>query len=112
MLYTKDEKVVDRALRSAYFKDLDSIGQAYELKSRKPRITINRQFQIGIAVYQLAKQRMLEFYYDFLDCYFDGRDFKLIEMNTDSNYIAISADRLEDKVHPDLRAEFEANKKQ
>ena len=61
VIYTKDEKVVDRALRSAYFEDLDEIGRAYELESRKPRILIRRPFQIGIAVYQLAKLRMLEF---------------------------------------------------
>ena len=28
VVYTKDEKVVDRALRSAYFEDLDELGQA------------------------------------------------------------------------------------
>jgi len=67
VIYTKDRNVVDRALRSAYFEDLDKIGQAYELESRKPRITIRQLFQIGIAVYQLAKLWMLEFYYDFLD---------------------------------------------
>ena len=61
--YTKDEKVVDRVLRSAYFSDLDELGQMYELESRMPCIMINRLFKIGIAVYQLAKQRMLEFYY-------------------------------------------------
>ena len=71
IIYTKDEKVVDRALQSAYFSDLDDIGQAYELESRKPRITIRRPFQVGISVYQLARLRMLEFYYDFLDRYFD-----------------------------------------
>ena len=49
------------------FSDLDKIGEAYELESRKPQITIRRPFQVGIAVYQLAKLRMLEFYYDFLD---------------------------------------------
>ena len=38
VIYTKYEKVVDRALRSAYFEDLDEIWQAYELKSWKPRI--------------------------------------------------------------------------
>ena len=27
IIYTKDEKVVDRALRSAYFSDLDEIGE-------------------------------------------------------------------------------------
>jgi len=65
-IFTKDEKMVDRTLRSAYFEDLDELGQSYELESRKPRITINRPSQIGIAVYQLAKLRMLEFYFDFL----------------------------------------------
>ena len=111
VIYTKDEKVVDRALRSAYFSDLDEIGEAYELESRKPRITIRRPFQIGIAVYQLAKLRMLEFYYDFLDRYFDRKDFELMQMDTDSNYIAISGKKLEDIVRPELKVEFEAQKK-
>ena len=111
VIYTKDEKVVDRALRSAYFSDLDEIGKAYELESRKPRITIRRPFQIGIAVYQLAKLRMLEFYYDFLDRYIDRRDFELIQMDTDSNYLAISGKSLEDIVKPDMREEFEKEKK-
>ena len=42
VIYTKDEKVVDRALRSAFSVDLDEVGQAYKLESRKPRITIRR----------------------------------------------------------------------
>ena len=111
VIYTKDEKVVDRALRSAYFSDLDEIGEAYELESRKPRITIRRPFQIGIAVYQLAKLRMLEFYYDFLDRYLDRKDFELIQMDTDSNYLAISGKSLEEIVKPELKAEFEEEKK-
>ena len=111
VIYTKDEKVVDRALRSAYYSDLEEIGEAYELESRKPRITIRRPFQIGIAVYQLAKLRMLEFYYDFLDRYFDRKDFELIQMDTDSNYLAISGKKLEDIVRPEMKAEFEKRKK-
>ena len=63
-------------------------------------------------MYQLAKLRMLEFYYDFLDRYVDRRNFELIQMDTDSNYMAISGDKLEDIVRPELRAEFEATKKQ
>ena len=111
VIYTKDEKVVDRALRSAYFSDLDEIGQAYELESRKPRITIRRPFQIGIAVYQLAKLRMLQFYYDFLDRYLDRKDFELIQMDTDSNYLAISGKTLEEIVKPEMKVEFEEQKK-
>ena len=55
---------------------------------------------------------MLEFYYDFLDRYFDRRDFKLIQIDTDSNYMAISAERLEDIVRPELQTEFEAKKQE
>ena len=55
---------------------------------------------------------MLEFYYDFLDRYVDRRDFELIQMDTDSNYMAISGDKLEDIIRPEMRAEFEATKNQ
>jgi len=112
VIYTKDEKIVDRALRSAYFDDLEETGEAYELESHKPRVTIRRPFQIGIAVYQLPKLRILEFYYDFVDKYVDRRDFELIQMDTDSSYMAISKDRLEDVVRPELKAEFEAEKRE
>ena len=53
---------------------------------------------------------MLEFYYDFLDRYFDRRDFELIQMDTDSNCMTISTERLEDIVRPELQTEFEAKK--
>ena len=98
-------------MRSPFFEDLDEIGSAYEVEKRKAKVTIDRPFQIGIAVYQLAKLRMLEFYYDFLDKYVDRKDFELMQMDTDSNYLAISGEKLEDIVHPHMREEFEADKK-
>lgn len=42
VIYTKDKKVVDGALQSAFFKNLDEIGQAYELTSCKKQIIIKR----------------------------------------------------------------------
>jgi len=88
--YTKDETTVDRALRSAWFEDLTEMGTAYEITSRKPRVTIHRAFQFGIAVYQLAKLRILEFYHDFLDRFVDRQCFELIQMDTDSLYFALA----------------------
>ena len=55
---------------------------------------------------------MLEFSYDFIAKYVDRRDFELIQMDTDSNYMAISGERLEDLVRPELKVEFEAEKNQ
>ena len=105
--YAKDEKLVDRMLRSAYFEDLNEIGSAYELTSRKRSVAINRPYQIGIAVYQLAKLRMLEFHYDFLDKYVARRDYELIQMDTDSYYMALSAPPLVELVKPHKKAEYE-----
>ena len=74
-------------------------------------MTIKRPYQIGIAVYQLAKLRMLEFHYDFLDKYVHRSDYELIQMDTDSSYMALSAPTLDELVKPHLKAEFEAEKK-
>ena len=41
-------------------------------------------------MYQLAKLRMLEFYYDFLDKYFSRQDFELCYMDADSFYLAMT----------------------
>ena len=86
VMYTKDEDVVNRHLRSAYFEDLEKIGDTYKIESRKKDVKINRPFQVGIVIYRLAKLRMLQFYYDFLDNYIDRRHYKLIQMDTDSMF--------------------------
>ena len=46
-------------------------------------------------VYQYAKLRMLQFYYDFLNKYLDRCDFQMCEMDTDSAYIAIAGESVE-----------------
>ena len=57
-VYTRDEDEVDQHLRSAWFEDLEEIGDAYKIELRKVKLTINRPCQVGIVVYQLAKLRM------------------------------------------------------
>ena len=71
---------------------------------------INRPYQCGIAVYQLAKLRMLEFYYDFLDKYFIRQDFELCYMDTDSFYLAISGDSPYEIIKTEIKQTYEADK--
>ena len=110
-IYTCDEEEVDKSLRSARFKTLEEIGPAYKVELRKSKINIDRPFQVGIVVYQLAKLRMLQFYYEFLDFYLDRRDFELIQMDTDSMYFALSHERLEDAIRPGYETQFKEEKK-
>ena len=76
--YTNDGKDVDKTFRSLFFDELEIINETYEVRERKRHVNVNRPYQCGIAVYQLAKLRMLELYYNFLDKYVEQRDFKLI----------------------------------
>ena len=62
-------------------------------------------------MYQVAKLRMVQFYYDFLDYFIDGRNFELIQMDTDSMFLGFSCKTLEDAVRPELLEEFEVTKK-
>ena len=69
---------------------------------------LNNPIHVSIAIYQLAKLRMLQFYYDCIDRYFDRSDFQYQEMDTDSAYIAFSADKpFETLIKPELKEHFE-----
>ena len=109
--FTLKERAVDKALRSPFFDNLEEIDGAYEIKELKRNVMIKGAYQCGIAVYQLAKSPMLEFYYDFLDKYFSRQDFELCYMETDSFYLAMSGDSLEEIVRPEMKQAYEAGKK-
>ncbi len=70
-------------------------------------IRMDLPLQIGVAVYHLAKLRMLDFYYKFIDKYIDRSDFELLEMDTDSDYFAFSEDSIEKLIKPEMREEYE-----
>ena len=110
--FTKDEKLIDKIFRSPFFDDLEEISEGvFEVRQRKRKVTITRPYQCGIAVYQLAKLRMLEFYYDFLDKFCDRRDFELIQMDTDSFYMALSAEVFDDIIKPEMKELYKEEKK-
>ena len=89
---------------------LEEVGGAYEIKERKRTVMTKRPYHCGIAVH-LAELRMLEFCYDFLDKYFSGQDFELCYMDTDSFYLAISGDLLDEIVKAEMKQAYEADKK-
>ena len=82
----------------------------YEVDLHKRVIDLDLPLQIGFFVYQYAKLRMLQFYYDFMVKFVHPEDFEYCEMDTDSAYLAISGDSLDDVIKPDMRATFELEK--
>ena len=106
-----DDDEVPNLINSPFFRELNPINDdTYEVESSKKKIKLDLPLQVGFFVYQYAKLRMLQFYYDFLDKYMHRSDFEYCEMDTDSAYIAISGECLEDLVKPEMIHEFENDK--
>ena len=99
-------------INTPFFRELDPIDEdTYEVKSFKKVIKLDLPIQVGFFVYQYAKLRMLQFYFDCIDKYLDRSDFQYCEMDTDSAYIAISGESIEKLVKPELTTEFQQDKK-
>ena len=60
-----------------------------------------------MAVYQLLKLRMLEFYQDFSDKYVHRHDFELCYVDTDLYYLALSGSGLDDLIKPELKTAYD-----
>ena len=106
-----DNNNISKKINDPHFKDLSQISEnTFEVFSSKRKIKMDVPIQVGCAVYDLAKLRMLEFYYDFMDKYIDRSDFVYCQMDTDSAYIAFSGENFEELIKPELKDDYLQNK--
>ena len=90
--YIKGDHKARLAVNDVRFHSLTELDdEYYELESFKKRISLSNPCQIGYFILQEAKKRMLEFHYDFLHTYFHPSMIQQLQMDTDSNYIALAA---------------------
>ena len=105
------DETASRLVNLPNFRALHTLDEnLYEVELNKKAVRLGLPLQIGFFVYQYAKLRMLQFNFDFLLKFIDPSDFQLCEMDTDSAYMAISAQRLEDIIKPHLRDQFQREK--
>lgn len=108
--YTNNDKTASDMVNNHLFRSLNQLSEnLYEIDMNKKTIKYDLPLHIGFFVYNYAKLRMLEFYFDFLDYYVDRKDFQYVEMDTDSAYLALSKPSLEEVIKQDKRKEFYLN---
>ena len=89
------------------FRQLEVVTKdAYEIEMNKSVVKYTLPLHIGFFVYQYAKLRMLQFYYDFVDRYVERPLFQYCEMDTDSAYIALAGESIDGLVKADRRAHY------
>ena len=103
-----NESEIGTEIMDEHFYNLTELPDGYyEVEKSEKKINLDLPIHLGIFILNYAKLRMLEFYYDFLDYYLHREDFEVLETDTDSNYLGITAENLEDLIKPELREEFE-----
>ena len=106
------ESKFSKNVKSNAYKFHENLIDKYEFCFKRTSFKLNIPIHVVFVAYQLAKLRMLQFYYNCLDLYFDRKDFQYIEMDTVSAYIAITAEKLEDIIKPELKEQFKQNREQ
>ena len=105
--YLTDEKT-HSAYNSKMFKRLNHItDQLYEVEIVKSEIEHREPIIVGCFILQYAKLRMLELYYNFFKKFCDTDKYDELEIDTDSLYLALSEENLEDVIVPEKRAEWD-----
>ena len=72
----------------------------------KRTVTYALPIHVGFFVLQYAKMRMLQFYYDFIDRYLERPLFQYCELDTDSAYLALAGETVDELVTPELREHY------
>ncbi|KAG2988366.1 hypothetical protein PC121_g10478 [Phytophthora cactorum] len=109
--YESKEDKIKSHIEHFTFHGLEELNDSCEITMNKRRLNNKNPIHLSIAIYHLAKLRMLEFYYDCIDFYFDRSDFQYQEMDTDSAYIAFSCNNpFQECVKPELRDHFKQHK--
>ena len=73
-------------------KDSQEVG----LFIQKSTFEHREQIKVGFFILQYAKLRRLELFYNFFHKYCDEKKFEELKMDTDSFYLALAVDNLDD----------------
>jgi hypothetical protein len=94
-------------ISSPRFYNMSELGDGYyEFEMRKRKVRLDTPVVLGLFVLNYAKQRMLEFYFDFMDEYVPRNRFSYLQMDTDSAYISLNGENIFEVMKPSMKKRF------
>ena len=110
IVYVNESEIGAEIMDNHFYSLTELPNGYYEMEKTKQKIILDLFIHLGVFILNYAKLHMLEFYYDCVDKYLSREDFEYSEMDTDSEYMAISGDSFESLIKPDLREEIKNDK--
>ena len=103
-----DQSEISTEIIDNHFYDMTELPDGYyEVEKTKKKINLDLPIHISVFILNYSKLQMLEFHYDFLDYYLSREDFQIMEMDTDSNYLRITAENVESLIKLEFKEHFE-----
>ena len=99
-MYLKDEKTHSANISRMIQQLSRIIDQMFEVKLVRSEVEHREPIVVGFFILQYAKLRMLELYYNFIKNFCDTDKYEELEMDTDSIYLALSEENLEEVIFP------------
>ena len=88
-----------------FFKTINELPeQIYEVEMSKTSIEHKEPIILGFFILQYTKLTMLQLKYNFFSPFCDKNKYELIEMDTDSLYMALSEEKIDDIIRPEMRS--------
>ena len=96
---------VDKFINNRFFKTLNELPEEiYEVEMSKTPIEHKEPINVGFFILQYAKLTMSQLKYNFFSTFCDKNKYELIEMDTDSLYMALSEERLDKLIRPEMQS--------
>ncbi len=101
---------IETHVKNPLLKNIEKLeGDIYEVEKTKKKVVFDNPIQIGICVYSYAKLKLIEFW-EFINYYLVNDFYQLMQTDTDSLYIALARENIDDCVKPHLLEEWKMKK--
>ena len=102
---------VDKLVNKKDFKNLIVLPSSiYEVEMVLSEVNHKETIILGFFILQYAKLTILQQFYNFFQVFCDSQTYEPIGMDTDSLYMALSGDKVEDFITPEMKLIWEMNR--
>ena len=102
--YVKGSQV-DKFINNRFFMSLNQLPEEiYEVELNNTRIIHKEPLIIDFFILQYAKLTMLQLKYNFFSTFCDKNKYELIEIDTDSLYMALSEEKCDKIIQPEMQS--------
>jgi hypothetical protein len=99
---------VDRQINNPLFKNINEIDDGvYELTTGKKLVKHAEPITLGFFILQYSKLHMLQLVHNFFEKFCDRNLYQFIEMDTDSLYMALGRETIEECIKPEMKGEWD-----